>query len=181
MRLLASRTIFRGNCQAAVMVDNSFRRMCCRKALRRLACEGRRWASSQGESLRLQSCWRLRSHAHNSTSVCIRRFRLYAARLAQMLRTCCWPYTWQSTVCHPRRCPARLAILSLFLPYLRGRPRERRWPRLGFGGRSRRAASLRRRPTTTSLGIFRMVDYCKQRGASVGRDHRAPARIEQDG
>ena len=73
------------------MVDNSFRRMCCRKALRRLACEGRREASSQGESLRLQSCLRLRSQAQSSTSVCIQRFRLYTARLVQMLRTCRCP------------------------------------------------------------------------------------------
>ena len=226
MRLLASWIIFRGNRQLAVMVDNSFRRMCSRKALRRLACEGRRWASSQGESLRLQSCLWLRSQAHNSTSVCIQRFRLYTARLVQMLRTCCWPVPHTSLtivevlfdggaigegfenrddallgIGTEERVPAmifldqhnanhtasgaiggqeglvglgdhvaiqrdnrRFAIHAavrpawrervLFLPYLRGRPRARRWPRPSFGGRSRRAASLRKRPTTTSLGIF---------------------------
>ncbi len=58
MRLSASWMIFRGSDQAAVIVDNSFRRMCWRKALRRLACEGRRSASSHGESLRSHSCSR---------------------------------------------------------------------------------------------------------------------------
>ena len=74
-----------------VIVDNSFRKMCLRKALRRSACEGRRWASSHGESLRWQSSSWLLSHAQSSTSVCIHRFKLYVARFVQMLRTCCWP------------------------------------------------------------------------------------------
>lgn len=91
MRLLASWIIFRGNRQAWVIVDNWCRIMCCRKALRPLACDGRREASSQGESLRSQSCSRGRRQAHNSMSVCIQRFKLYTATFVQMLRTCCWP------------------------------------------------------------------------------------------
>jgi hypothetical protein len=42
------------------------------------------------------------------------------------------------------------SLLILFLPYLRGRPRGLRCPRFGLGGMSRRAASLRNRPTTTT-------------------------------
>ena len=45
-----------------VIVDNSFCRICRRRALRRLACEGRRSASSHGESLRSTNCSRLRFH-----------------------------------------------------------------------------------------------------------------------
>ena len=41
--------------QVAVIVDNSCSMTRLRKSLRRLACEGRRSASSQGESLRSQS------------------------------------------------------------------------------------------------------------------------------
>jgi len=83
--------IFLGNDHVVVIVDNSLRRICLRRALRRLACEGLRWASSQGESLRSQSSSWLLFHAQSSTSVCIHRFKLYTARFVPMLRTCCWP------------------------------------------------------------------------------------------
>src|SRR5208282_5417223 len=58
--------------------------------------------------------------------------------------------TVQVICCQPRFCPARLARLIRFLPYLRGRPRLRRRPGRKMGGRSRSAASLRSRPTTTT-------------------------------
>jgi len=91
MRVLARRMIFLGNDHSVAMVDNSPCMICARRALRRLACEGRRSGSSHGESVRLTSCPPLRPHAHSSTSVCIQRFKLYTARFVQMLRTCCCP------------------------------------------------------------------------------------------
>ncbi len=91
MRFWARRMIFLGSDQVAVIVDNSLRRICVRKALRWLACEGRRRASSHGESLRSTSCRPFSSHAQSSTNVCIHKFKLYTAKLFQMLRTCCWP------------------------------------------------------------------------------------------
>jgi len=65
------------------------------------------------------------------------------------------PYSVHSAVCQPRFCPARLARLILFLPYLRGRPRPRGFPGFNLGGKSRRAASFRKRPTTTTPESFR--------------------------
>ncbi len=91
MRFTASWMIFGGNDQAVVIDDNSLRRICRRRASRRSACEGRRSASSHGEVLRSTKCSWVWSHAQSSESVCIHRFKLYTARLVQMLRTCCWP------------------------------------------------------------------------------------------
>ena len=47
MRVSAKRMIFLGSDHVVMMVDNSLRMICARRALRRLACEGRRSGSSQ--------------------------------------------------------------------------------------------------------------------------------------
>ncbi len=51
MRLLVSWIIFWGSDHVVVIVDNSSRRIFLRRALRRLACEGRRSVSSHAPEL----------------------------------------------------------------------------------------------------------------------------------
>ena len=68
--------IFAGKRLRRVMAFNSFWMNCCRKALRRSACDGRRSGSSHGESLRSRSSSCGRCQAQSSTSVCTHRFKL---------------------------------------------------------------------------------------------------------
>src|SRR5439155_23704917 len=75
---------------------------------------------------------------------------LYLARNVLYVLVTSSPYWTTASFCQPCRCAARLARLSLRLPYFGGRPRPRRVPGRGGSGRLHKAASLRRRLTTTT-------------------------------
>ena len=78
-------------CPGALSVDNSCRMMKRRKALRRLACEGRLSKSSQGE-LSAVTKFRLSFVPFPKFDQRVHpQVRWYTARLVQMLRTCCCP------------------------------------------------------------------------------------------